>query len=85
MDVDSEVVGVRYQHAPSNHLVGNNTLVGVQLENIVVHGLPGKRVGSAEVAEVRKGKRGTTVIGILVNKDLAMDVRSIRISERSDG
>jgi len=45
----------------------------------------GKRVGSAEVAEVRKEKRGTTVLGILVNKDLAMDVRSIKISERSDG
>ncbi len=45
----------------------------------------GTRVGSAEVAEVRKEKRGTTVLGILVNKDLAMDVRSIRISERSDG
>ena len=45
----------------------------------------GKRVGSAEVSEVRKEKRGTTVLGILVNKHLAMDVRSIRISERSDG
>ncbi len=45
----------------------------------------GKRIGSAEVAKVRKGKRGTTVLGILVEKDLAMNVRSIRIPERSNG
>lgn len=45
----------------------------------------GKRIGSAEVAKVRKGTRGTTVLGILVEKDLAMNVRSIRIPERSNG
>lgn len=45
----------------------------------------GERIGSAEVAKVRKGERGTTVIGILVDKHLAMNVRSIRISERSHG
>ena len=45
----------------------------------------GKRIGSAEVEKVRKGTRGTTVLGILVEKDLAMNVRSIRIPERSNG
>ena len=45
----------------------------------------GKRIGSAEVAKVRKGNRGTTVLVILVEKDLAMDVRSIKIRERSNG
>jgi Fe-S-cluster-containing hydrogenase component 2 len=45
----------------------------------------GKRIGSAEVAKVRKGNRGTTVLGILVEKDLAMNVRSIKIRERSNG
>ncbi len=44
----------------------------------------GKRIGSAEVAKVRKGNRGTTVLGILVEKDLVMNVRSIRIPERSN-
>jgi len=45
----------------------------------------GKRIGSAEVAKVQKGTRGTTVLVILVEKDLAMNVRSIRIPERSNG
>jgi Fe-S-cluster-containing hydrogenase component 2 len=45
----------------------------------------GKRVGSAIVEKVRKGIRGTTIVGILVEKDLAMNVRSIRIPERSNG
>ncbi len=45
----------------------------------------GKRIGSATVAKVRKGTCGTTVLGILVEKDLAMNVRSIRIPERSNG
>ena len=45
----------------------------------------GKRIGSAEVEKVRKGTRGTTILGILVEKDLAMNVRSIRIPERSNG
>jgi Fe-S-cluster-containing hydrogenase component 2 len=44
----------------------------------------GKRIGSAEVAKVRKGNRGTTVLGILVEKNLVMNVRSIRIPERSN-
>ena len=45
----------------------------------------GKRIGSAEVEKVRKGQSGTTVLGILVEKDLGMNVRSIRIPERSNG
>jgi Fe-S-cluster-containing hydrogenase component 2 len=45
----------------------------------------GKRIGSAEVAKVRKGTRGTTILGILVEKNLAMNVRSIRIPEKSNG
>jgi Fe-S-cluster-containing hydrogenase component 2 len=45
----------------------------------------GKRIGSAEVARVRKGTRGTTVLEIVVEKDLAMNVRAIRIRERSNG
>ena len=45
----------------------------------------GQRVGAAEVAKVRKGTRGTIVLGILVEKDLAMNVRSIKIRERSNG
>ncbi|MHC4323145.1 MAG: 4Fe-4S binding protein [Planctomycetota bacterium] len=45
----------------------------------------GKRIGSAEVAKIIKGKRGTTILGILVEKDLGMNVRSIRIPERSNG
>ncbi len=45
----------------------------------------GKRIGSAEVAKVRKGTRGTIVLGILVEKDLAMNVRSIKIRESSNG
>ena len=45
----------------------------------------GKRCGTAEVAKVLKGNRGTTVLGIRVEKDLAMNVRSIRIPERSNG
>ena len=45
----------------------------------------GKRIGSAEVEKVRKGHRGTTVLGILVEKDFAMDVRSFRIRESSNG
>ena len=44
----------------------------------------GKRIGSAEVAKVRKGTRGTTILGILVEKDQAMNVRSIIIQERSN-
>ena len=44
----------------------------------------GKRIGSAEVAKVLKGKRGTTILGILVEKDLGMNVRSIKIPERSN-
>ncbi len=44
----------------------------------------GKRIGSAEVAKVRKGTRGTTILGILVEKDLGMNVRSIKIPERSN-
>ena len=45
----------------------------------------GKKIGTAEVAKVRKGKRGTTVLGIFVEKDLAMDVRAVKISESSNG
>ena len=45
----------------------------------------GKKIGSAEVAKVRKGKRGTTVLGIRVEKDLAMDVRAVKIPESSNG
>ena len=45
----------------------------------------GKRIGSVEVAKVRKGNRGTTILWILVEKDLAMNVRSIRIPEKSNG
>ncbi len=45
----------------------------------------GKRIGSAEVASVRKGTRGTTILGILVEKDIAMNVRSIKIRESSNG
>ena len=45
----------------------------------------GKRIGSAEVAKVRKGTRGTTILGILVEKELAMNVRSIKIREKSNG
>ncbi len=45
----------------------------------------GKRIGSAEVAKIRKGTRGTTILGIQVKKELAMNVRSIRIPERSNG
>lgn len=44
----------------------------------------GKKVGSAEVAKVRKGVRGTTILGLLVEKDLSMHVRSIRIPEKSN-
>ena len=44
----------------------------------------GKRIGSAEVAKVRKGTRGTTILGILVEKDQAMNVRSIIIQDRSN-
>ncbi len=44
----------------------------------------GKRVGSAQVEKVRKGVRGTTIVGIRVEKELAMDVRSIRIPEISN-
>jgi len=45
----------------------------------------GKRIGSAEVEQVRKEAHGTTVLGILVEKDLAMTVRSIKIPEKSNG
>ena len=45
----------------------------------------GKKVGIAEVAKVRKEKRGTIVLGILVDKELAMEVRSIGIPEGSNG
>ena len=45
----------------------------------------GKRIGSAEVTKVRKGTRKTTILGILVKKDLAMNVRSFKIRERSNG
>jgi Fe-S-cluster-containing hydrogenase component 2 len=44
----------------------------------------GKRIGPAEVAKVIKGKRGTTILGILVEKDLGMNVRSINIPEKSN-
>ncbi|MFC2141676.1 4Fe-4S binding protein [Acidobacteriota bacterium] len=44
----------------------------------------GKPIGSAEVAKVRNGTRQTTILGILVKKDLVMNVRSIRIPERSN-
>jgi hypothetical protein len=53
-----------------------------QLEGKEVEGI--YLAGSAEVAKVRKGTRGTTILGILVEKDLAMNVRSIRIPERSN-
>ncbi len=45
----------------------------------------GKRIGSSKVAKILKGNRGTTVLGILVEKDLAMNVRSIKIREKSNG
>lgn len=45
----------------------------------------GKRIGSAEIARVRKGSSGTTVLEIVVEKDLAMNVRAFRIQERSNG
>ena len=45
----------------------------------------GKKVGIAQVAKVRKEKRGTIVLGILVDKELAMEVRSIGIPEGSNG
>ena len=45
----------------------------------------GGKVGIAEVAKVRKGKRGTIILGILVEKELAMEVRSIEIPEGSNG
>ena len=45
----------------------------------------GKRIGSAEVEQVRQEAHGTTVLGILVEKDLAMNVRSIKIPEKSNG
>jgi Fe-S-cluster-containing hydrogenase component 2 len=45
----------------------------------------GEKIGSAEVAKVRKGTRGTTILGILVEKNLAMNVRSIRIQEKLNG
>jgi len=45
----------------------------------------GDRIGAAEVAKVRKGERGTTVLGLLVDQDIAMDVRAIRIPAESHG
>jgi len=45
----------------------------------------GEKIGSAEVAKVRKGTRGTTILGILVEKDLAMNVRSFKILEKQNG
>ena len=45
----------------------------------------GEKVGIAEVAKVRKGERGTIILGILVDKELAMEVRSIGIPEGSNG
>jgi len=45
----------------------------------------GEEVGIAEVAKVRKGNRGTIILGILVEKRLAMEVRSIAIPEGSNG
>jgi Fe-S-cluster-containing hydrogenase component 2 len=44
----------------------------------------GKLIGSAEVAKFKKGIRGTTILGILVEKDQAMKVRSIIIQKRSN-
>jgi Fe-S-cluster-containing hydrogenase component 2 len=45
----------------------------------------GEQIGSAEVAKIRKGERGTTVLGLLVDKALAMNVRSVRFPEKSHG
>lgn len=45
----------------------------------------GKRIGSAEVVKIRKGKRGTAAIGILVEKNLAMEARSIKVPEALNG
>lgn len=45
----------------------------------------GKKIGMAEVAKVRKGERGTIILGILVEKALAMQARAIEISDGSNG
>ena len=45
----------------------------------------GEKVGIAEVAKVRKGERGTIILGILVEKELAMEVRSIGFPGGSNG
>jgi len=45
----------------------------------------GRKIGIAEIVKVRKPKRGTAVLEVLVEQDLAMEVRSIGISEGSDG
>ena len=44
----------------------------------------GKPIGSAQVAKVQKGIRKTAILGLLVEKELAMSVRSIRFTERSN-
>ena len=44
----------------------------------------GRKIGVAEVAKVRKGERGTIILGILVEKALAMEARSIEIPEGSN-
>ncbi len=41
----------------------------------------GKAVGKAEVLKIRKGERGTSVIAIAVDRNLAMEVRSIKVNK----
>ncbi len=41
----------------------------------------GKKIGKAEVIKARKGKGGTFVISIAVDKNLAMQARSIKIQK----
>ena len=42
----------------------------------------GKKIGEASVTRVRKGSRGTMVISMAVDRDLAMQARSLKVQEK---
>lgn len=41
-----------------------------------------KKIGEASVTRVRKGSRGTMVVSMAVDRDLAMQARSLKVQEK---
>jgi len=53
-------------------------------EKLGALGRSGKRVGEAEVIKTRKGRGGTYIVSIAVDRELAMEARSIKMQKREN-